>query len=233
MAQKITQIFGDYAKGRKDDFLKSMLLCSEALPVGERGWYWLKSTCATLAGFKVNGKGLDKIHPDERVKWVDGNIQFICEIANNPEEYVENWGNADKPFQFLACCREIAKAVEFGNPHEYVCGFPIQFDGSCSGIQHYSAMFLDENGGKMVNLSDDKEMADVYRAVAEILDSRKQKSGIAPNLIHSQDATHLRMAILACAKRGVRHFVMIHDSFGTIPAHAQIMYEESSVLFVI
>ncbi|MCS5736906.1 DNA-directed RNA polymerase, partial [Herbiconiux daphne] len=57
------------------------------------------------------------------------------------------------------------------------------------------------------------------------IDSREQASSVAPNFIHSMDATHLRMTVRNCYAKGVRSFVMIHDSFGTIPADAQTMYE--------
>ncbi|MFW3388101.1 UNVERIFIED_CONTAM: DNA-directed RNA polymerase, partial [Kocuria sp. CPCC 205274] len=53
----------------------------------------------------------------------------------------------------------------------------------------------------------------------------KQRSSVAPNFIHSMDATHLRMTVRACHKKGVRTFGVIHDSFGTIPADAQTMFE--------
>jgi DNA-directed RNA polymerase, mitochondrial len=42
----------------------------------------------------------------------------------------------------------------------------------------------------------------------------KQAAGIAPNYIHSMDASHLILTINACKKEGIDDFSMIHDSFG-------------------
>ena len=47
------------------------------------------------------------------------------------------------------------------------------------------------------------------------LDLSKQKQGGPPNFVHSQDATHMLMTVLAAHKRGVTSFAMIHDDFGT------------------
>lgn len=53
------------------------------------------------------------------------------------------------------------------------------------------------------------------------IDARKQESGIAPNVIHSMDACHLRMTVNhAHDAYGIESFALIHDSFGTIPADA-------------
>ena len=50
---------------------------------------------------------------------------------------------------------------------EFVSRIPVAMDGSCSGIQHFSAMLRDERGGAAVNLVPQELPADVYRAVAE------------------------------------------------------------------
>lgn len=47
------------------------------------------------------------------------------------------------------------------------------------------------------------------------LDKAKQKSAVAPNVIHSMDASHLLMTVLEAARRGIGHYALIHDSFGT------------------
>ena len=52
----------------------------------------------------------------------------------------------------------------------------------------------------------------------EHVDKHAQKNGIAPNFIHSLDATHLMMTVLASNSR---HFSTIHDSFGTSLGEAE------------
>eukprot|EP00899_Mesostigma_viride_P006332 jgi/Mesvir1/156/Mv13517-RA.1 len=42
----------------------------------------------------------------------------------------------------------------------------------------------------------------------------RQKSGFAPNFVHSLDSTHMMMTAMACAKAGVT-FAGVHDSFWT------------------
>jgi DNA-directed RNA polymerase len=44
--------------------------------------------------------------------------------------------------------------------------------------------------------------------------TRRAANGIVPNFIHSMDACHLQMTVLACLEEGIDSFAMIHDSFG-------------------
>ena len=60
---------------------------------------------------------------------------------------------------------EWAGYAEHGD--EFVSRITVAMDGSCSGIQHFSAMLRDEKGGAAVNLVPQELPADVYRAVAE------------------------------------------------------------------
>lgn len=53
------------------------------------------------------------------------------------------------------------------------------------------------------------------RAPTRTPDRPKARSGIAPNLIHSFDAAHLQLTVLKALAKGVDHFSMIHDSYGT------------------
>jgi DNA-directed RNA polymerase len=58
------------------------------------------------------------------------------------------------------------------------------------------------------------------------IDAHKQESGIAPNFVHSQDGSHLRMTVVyAHEKYGTESFALIHDSFGTIPADAGKLFK--------
>jgi DNA-directed RNA polymerase len=65
------------------------------------------------------------------------------------------------------------------------------------------------------------------------IDARKQESGISPNFVHSQDGSHLRKTVV----RGHDHykitfFALIHDSFGTIAAHAGKLFRAVRETFV-
>jgi DNA-directed RNA polymerase len=48
-----------------------------------------------------------------------------------------------------------------------------------------------------------------------VIRKHKQINGIAPNTVHSLDAAHLTMTVVAGIALGITHWMMIHDSFGT------------------
>jgi len=47
-----------------------------------------------------------------------------------------------------------------------------------------------------------------------VLDRRKQRSTIAPNVVHALDAAHLMLTVRRLHTEGLRHFAAIHDSYG-------------------
>jgi DNA-directed RNA polymerase len=71
-----------------------------------------------------------------------------------------------------------------------------------------------------------------YRTNKKSIDKGKQRSGFAPNFIHSLDATHLYMTILEAKKRGVENFMTIHDSFGTHAADIDILLDALKSQFI-
>lgn len=140
-----------------NDLTKGLLMASIAEPVGKDGIEWLKIHGANCAG-------VDKVDFSQRKQWVEDNQELILEIARDPLGQSE-WTKMDSPFCFLAFCFEWAGVVEHGELWE--SALPIAFDGSCSGIQHFSAMLRDERGGRAVNLLPSDEVQDIYRLVAE------------------------------------------------------------------
>lgn len=115
----------------------------------------------------ANNFGEDKISLDDRELWSIFHTEQILECADD-FEHNQWWTTADKPFLFLLSCLEWKKyidAKESGTT--FVSTMPIAFDGSCNGIQHYSAMFLDPKGAKAVNLVDGEVPSDVYQEVAD------------------------------------------------------------------
>src|SRR3546814_17064020 len=48
---------------------------------------------------------------------------------------------------------------------DLVSRIPVALDGSCSGLQHFSAMLRDEEGGAAVNLLPAERPQDVYKGV--------------------------------------------------------------------
>ena len=55
------------------------------------------------------------------------------------------------------------------------------------------------------------------------LDAQKAHLAAAPNYVHSQDASHLVLSVNSARERGVSHFAVIHDSFGTHAADVETL----------
>src|SRR5690606_1088957 len=51
-------------------------------------------------------------------------------------------------------------------------------------------------------------------------DRQGHRNGIAPNFIHSMDASHMQLVALRCREQGIDSMAMIHDDFGTHAADA-------------
>jgi len=159
------------------DVAKGMLRFSAGKPVGVRGLFWHKVHGANKYGF-------DKVDNHERVKWVDDNHEHFIRAASDPLAYTEVWGKADKPYQFLAWLFEY-KAMYDGrlvgrSPEEFVSYLPIGLDGSCNGLQHFSAMLRDEKGGQATNLLPGPVPSDIYRIVADVCFNKVKAKALEP-----------------------------------------------------
>ena len=102
---------------------------------------------------------------DGRAQFADDNMDNIRAAVDDP--FGENawWREFDDPFQGIATCHEIVKAIDSGDPENYMCNLPVHMDGSCNGLQHYAALGLDKGGGKAVNLCVADKPQDVYIGV--------------------------------------------------------------------
>lgn len=141
-----------------NDMQKGLLTLAVGKPIGADGFKWLKVHGANCAG-------VDKVTFEERIKWVEDNHDNIMTAAKAPMDSIEWWGKLDSPFCFLAFCFEYAGVMHHGM--SYSCSLPIAFDGSCSGIQHFSAMLRDHIGGHAVNLTPSGKVQDIYRIVSD------------------------------------------------------------------
>lgn len=141
-----------------NDMQKGLLTLAVGKPIGADGFKWLKVHGANCAG-------VDKVTFEERIKWVEDNHENIMAAAKAPMDSIEWWGKLDSPFCFLAFCFEYAGVMHHGL--SYSCSLPIAFDGSCSGIQHFSAMLRDHIGGHAVNLTPSGMVQDIYRIVSD------------------------------------------------------------------
>ncbi|PTS86465.1 DNA-dependent RNA polymerase [Pseudomonas sp. HMWF032] len=140
-----------------DDLMKGILRFSEGKPLGKEGAKW-------LAIHGANCAGVDKVSFEERLQWISAHEEVILRVAHDPLQELF-WTDVDSPFCFLAFCIEWAGYKRFGD--DFVSHIPVAFDGSCSGLQHFSAMLRDEVGGGAVNLVPGETPEDIYRLVAE------------------------------------------------------------------
>ncbi len=119
-----------------------------------------------LAMHGANTYGQDKISFEDKHNWVLMNHEDIIACAKNPLDESAIWHKADDAWNFLAFCFEWEEYSRLGS--SFKSHLSIAMDGSCNGLQHLSAMFLDEIGGKSVNLTDNKSKGDIYSDVQEL-----------------------------------------------------------------
>lgn len=147
-----------------DDFMKSLIVYSNPVPLTN------SQDIELLYWQGANLWGNDKVSHSEQVEWVKTHHSHIVDSAKNPLDYLW-WTEADEPLQFLAWCMEYVKSLEYYEEFKtyegYSCPLVIAYDGTCSGLQHYSAMLRDEIGGSAVNLVDHERPADIYQQVAD------------------------------------------------------------------
>lgn len=153
-----------------DDINKSLLLFANA------------PACKSLVDIQYLARQVaytadhDKWSYAEREQWVADHEQDIIAVTKDP---INNlwWETAGgtkplkKPWQFLAACYEWADWVQWrethnGDPAGFVSSVPCAMDGTCSGLQHYSAILRDPIGADAVNLVPTDKPHDIYGIVA-------------------------------------------------------------------
>lgn len=151
-----------------DDLNKGLLQFADVPPIeNEDDIKWFYIAGAEFAG-------IDKVSFDECIQWVKDNHDNICGTFCDPLAMVDWWGNLDCPFEFLQFCFEYQRLMDYKANHNnsvigFKTGMPIAFDGTCSGIQHYSAMLRDPVGAKAVNLVKADKPNDIYGMVANVV----------------------------------------------------------------
>ena len=145
------------------DWQKALLRFSDGVALGEQGACWLAVHGANLMSEDpTTGVKIDKLPLQGRIDWVADNEDMIRLTAHDPSQ-TDWWTKADSPWQFLAFCFEWNGYCQEGDA--YVSHLPIALDGSCNGLQHFSAMLRDEVGGSAVNLIPHDTPADIYMEV--------------------------------------------------------------------
>lgn len=135
----------------------------------------------------ANHFGVDKVDFDGRIDWVDLNMDRIASVGRDP--LADRWWmEAAEPYQFLAWCLEVAKWQESDFGLDFVSHKVCGMDGSCNGLQHFSAMLRDPRGGKAVNLTPSDKPQDIYQEVCDVVKGKLEV------LAEDVDPQHARLA---------------------------------------
>jgi len=95
--------------------------------------------------------------------------------ADKPLDGRRWWLEADEPWQCLAVCEDLTKALRSPEPERYASKLPVHQDGSCNGLQHYAALGRDEVGASQVDLIPAEKPQDVYSGVCRLVQERVAK----------------------------------------------------------
>lgn len=173
---------------QSSDNAKGLLLLDEPVKLGKEGSYW-------LAVHTANVWGNDKVSLDDRVQWVDDNMDDILLYASDPMKYI-GWMDAEKPFCFLACCYEWSMLSNWNGDgyaiEDFPSCLPVYIDGSNNGVQHLVAMSKDEGIAPLVNLVPQELPGDVYMFIAEHTMENVQRdlAELDPKLVNMFDEIH-------------------------------------------
>jgi DNA-directed RNA polymerase len=152
-----------YFNHQRSDHIKGLFRFADGVPLGERGGEWLMIHLANCGDF---GKISKRPFP-ERLAWVKENEEAILKAAQDPQGSYDWWSKADSPFCFLQACFEYDEWALTDFSPWYVSRIPVAADGSCSGLQHYSAITRSAEEAHHVNLTPREDVGDIYQVVAD------------------------------------------------------------------
>lgn len=166
----------NYLSPQGGDLSRALLSFADVKAVGVSGGNWLAIHGANCLGDTPEGEKISRMSFGERIAWVNQRSVDICNVADDPFSF-SWWTEADKPMQFYAFCKEWERYVVAGRSESFVSGLPIAQDGSCNGLQHFSALLRDEIGGKAVNLVPMDAPQDIYQRIADkVLDKLEERA---------------------------------------------------------
>ncbi|GAA98887.1 uncharacterized protein L969DRAFT_104350 [Mixia osmundae IAM 14324] len=145
-----------------DDLCRGLLTFAERKRLGATGLRWLHVHLANMFGF-------DKASLAAREQFAKDHLTDIFDSADKPLDGARWWLKAEEPWQCLATCFELSKALRSPVPEDYRSSLPVQQDGSCNGLQHYAALGGDMAGAGQVNLIAGDAPSDVYTGVCNLV----------------------------------------------------------------
>ena len=144
------------------DNCRGLLLFDTGRELGAEGLRWLKIHLSNVYGY-------DKASLSDRAQFPMDHIDEVYDSVRHPLDGKRWWLGAEDPWQCLATCFELTKALDSPDPAKFVSRLPIHQDGSCNGLQHYAALGGDIAGARQVNLEPGDKPADVYSGVCDLV----------------------------------------------------------------
>ena len=113
------------------DLCRGVLEFGEGRPLGKSGLQWLKIHLANLyAG------GIEKLSYEDRVAFVENHLDDISDSARNPISGERWWLTAEDPFQCLAACIDLSKALSSSSPDNVISHLPIHLVSASKVLNH-------------------------------------------------------------------------------------------------
>lgn len=166
----------------------------------------------------ANVWGEDKLKLTERVAWVESNRDLILRVGRDPIGNTE-WQDADSPWQALAWSMEYARREI--NPATFESYIPVQLDGSCNGLQHFSAMLRDAEGGAATNLLPSDRPQDIYQRVADRATGKLRLIASDSETERQDKVSAQRWMAIGIDRKTTKRSVMIRPYGGTRRATQQ------------
>lgn len=132
-----------YIDYQGSEFSLAFISLSKGEILSNEGKYYLYIYGANI----FNDNNISKKPFHERYDWVINNLENIYSMDKN---FILK---AESPTLFAAFCLNMKQLKR--NP-SYLIKFPVFLDATCSGVQHFAAMLLDQNLAENVNLINSK-----------------------------------------------------------------------------
>ena len=196
------------------DLSRSLLLFGKGKVLGAEGFKWLKLHCINLTELKK------KAPIEERIAYFDEVLDDILDSANHPFDGKRWWINTEDPWQTLAACIEIRNALNHPQgPENYVSHLTIHQDGSCNGLQHYSALGRDHYGAKYVNVVPGESPQDIYSEIATLVEEKRAA-------MQAKNPEHVAADLDGFVKRKVIKQTVMTTVYGVTKYGARLQIEK-------
>ena len=138
------------------DFDRGLVHFARPRKQTERGKWWLSIHVANLFD-------QDKKPFQDRVKWVENNIEMLHRIAEDPysnKEWIDEAKKKNKSFQRLAAIFDFCRT-------DGMTQIPVQMDGANNGGQHWAGIMRNKKLAVLTNLIKTEVPQDLYQHVAD------------------------------------------------------------------